>query len=107
MRLVILYAIGFFSAFLLAALAIPAGAKQTENGKVAGSAVGTAGERQTRGQLEAVIQPMARINNRIANRVQNRLRTRIDRNDNPKANAVSAFEAAADQARKGSALAPR
>ncbi|GGB91915.1 hypothetical protein GCM10011494_07860 [Novosphingobium endophyticum] len=76
------------------------GRPQTQNeqlpGRVAESAVGEVGQRQTREQ--ANIEPMARINSRIANRVQNRIRNRIDRYYNPQANTTSPFEVAAEQA---------
>lgn len=69
------------------------------SGRVAESAVGEVGKRQTRDREPANIEPMSRINSRIANRVQNRIRNRIDRYYNPQANAASPFEVAADEAR--------
>lgn len=81
-------------------------AQETTGGHVADSAVGEAGQRQTRQQgIVAGIEPMARINSRIQNRVQSRIRNRIDRYYNPQANAASPFEVAGDQARK--ATGPR
>lgn len=73
--------------------------QQPQAGRVAESAVGQAGQRQTAARTQAQIQaePMARINSRIPNRVQSRIRNRIDRNYNPQANATSPFEVAADQ----------
>lgn len=68
-------------------------------GRVAGSTVGIAGQRQSREQAAPAAQPMARIVNRIQNRVQNRIRTRIDRNYDPQVNAASPFGVAQDQAR--------
>lgn len=72
-----------------------------QQARVAESAVGQAGQRQTVARTQAQIQaePMARINSRIPNRVQNRIRNRIDRNYNPQANATSPFDVAADQVR--------
>lgn len=79
----------------------PALAQQAPQARVAESAVGQAGQRQTAARTQAQIQaePMARINSRIPNRVQNRIRNRIDRNYNPQANATSPFDVAADQVR--------
>jgi hypothetical protein len=64
-------------------------------GRIADSAAGQAGVRQTRAQVEGV-NPMARINSRIQNRVQARLRNRIDRDYDPRANASSPFETAGE-----------
>lgn len=69
-------------------------------GQVAESSVGRTGQRQTREDAAANIEPMGRINDRVANRVQNRIRNRIDRYYNPQANSSSPFEIAADQARQ-------
>lgn len=71
-------------------------------GRVAGSAVGLVGQRQTRGQTIGGVTPMARIDNRIRNRVQSRIRNRIDRDYDPQANAASPFEVAGDEARAAS-----
>jgi len=65
-----------------------------QNGRIADSSAGTAGQRVTRGQA-AGIRPMARI----ANRVQNRIENRIDRNYNPNAMSADPFAIAGDQAR--------
>ena len=62
-------------------------------GRIAESAVGQAGVRQTRAQVDG-INPLARTNNRIQNRVQARLRNRIDRNYDARVNATSPFDAA-------------
>ena len=70
-----------------------------QQARTAASAVGRAGQRQTRDQAAGVA-PMARIANRVANRVQNRIRNRIDRNYDPTANATSPFESAEDSARR-------
>jgi len=75
--------------FLLAAS--NAAAQTTNAGRVADSAVGQAGQRQTREEAADQIKPMDRIDNRIQNRVQNRVRNRIDRNYDPMANARSPF----------------
>lgn len=77
----------------------PAPAPETKPGEVAKSAVGQAGQRQTREDVAKGVAPMARINSRIQNRVQSRIRNRIDRNYDPKANATSPFEVAGQQAR--------
>lgn len=88
-------------AALLPLLAVAPGASAQEpaNGRVAASAVGEAGQRQTKEQGVTGIEPMARIDNRIQNRVQSRIRNRIDRYYDPKANAASPFTVAGDQAR--------
>jgi hypothetical protein len=98
--------LGILVALLLAPLPSMAqtqSQRQTQNeqrpGRVAESAVGEVGQRQTRERPQANIEPMSRINSRIANRVQNRIRNRIDRYYNPQANATSPFEVAADRAR--------
>jgi hypothetical protein len=67
-------------------------------GGVANSAVGEAGQRQTRAQAAPNIQPMARIDSRIDNRINNRLQTRIDRSYDPHAIAVTPFEVAEERA---------
>jgi len=66
-------------------------------GHMAESAVGEVGQRQTRGNVPAVIGPMGRLNSRVANRVQSRLRNRIDRYYDPRANTTSPFEVAAER----------
>ncbi|WP_380873248.1 hypothetical protein [Sphingomonas sp. DBB INV C78] len=89
---------------LLAAIlgAVPALAQDQQKiltaGDVAGSAVGTVGERQSAAQI-ANINPTARIDSRISNRVQNRIHSRMDRNYDPKANPASSVEAAIDKTR--------
>jgi hypothetical protein len=70
-----------------------------EAGRVAKSAVGSAGQRQTRADAAPNIEPMSRITNRINNRVQSRIRNRIDRHYDPQANAASPFKVAEDEAR--------
>lgn len=78
----------------------------TRAGQTTDSAVGQAGVRQTRSSVQAV-NPMARVNNRIQNRVQSRLRNRIDRNYDPRANATSPFESAADRTERSGLPSPR
>lgn len=73
----------------------------TQSGHVAESAAGQVGQRQTAGNSQANIEPMGRLNNRIPNRVQNRIRNRIDRTYDPRANAMSPFEVAAEQSTRG------
>lgn len=68
------------------------------SGRVADSAVGIVGQRQTREQM-GYASPMGRIASRIPNRVQNRIRNRIDPSYDPQANAASPFLTAEDQAR--------
>lgn len=91
------------SAALAALLLVPApliaqDRQQQQPGRLAETAVGELGQRQTAEQAAANIKPMSRINNRIPNRVQNRIRNRIDRHYDPQANTTSPFEVAADQA---------
>ena len=83
----------------LALATAPAVAQQVEGGRVAGSAVGEAGQRQTRDQAVANIDPLDRIDSRIPNRVQSRIRNRIDRYYDPRANTTSPFVVAGEQAR--------
>ena len=71
-------------------------------GRVADSAVGEVGQRQTRGQAAQGVVSTARVGNRIPNRVQSRLRNRIDRYYDPQANATSPFVVAEGQARRAS-----
>ncbi|MDG5973003.1 hypothetical protein JAGODDHD_03773 (plasmid) [Sphingomonas paucimobilis] len=72
----------------------------TGQGETARSAVGQAGQRQSREQVavDTGIEPMGRINRRIQNRVQSRIRNRIDRYYSPQANATSPFAVASEQA---------
>lgn len=72
----------------------------TSQGETARSAVGQAGQRQSREQvaMDTGIEPMGRINRRIQNRVQSRIRNRIDRYYSPQANATSPFAVASEQA---------
>ena len=72
------------------------------SGRVAESAVGIVGQRQTREQMGLYASPMGRIASRIPNRVQNRIRNRIDPSYDPQANAASPFLTAEDQARVAS-----
>lgn len=73
--------------------------RPNQAGRVADSAVGEVGQRQTREQAPAGIQPMARVSGRIQNRVQSRIRNRIDRNYDPQANATAPFATAEEQSR--------
>ncbi len=66
-------------------------------GEIAQSAVGQAGQRQTKNSVRVDIKPLGRLNSRIANRVQNRIRNRIDRYYDPQANTTSPFEVAAER----------
>lgn len=72
-------------------------------GQTATSSAGQVGQKQTREDLaaETGITPMAKIDTRIQNRVQSRIRNRIDRYYDPQANAVSPFEVAGEQLRRG------
>ncbi len=64
--------------------------------RVANSAVGEAGQRNTTAQLAD--RPGTRLLGRLQNRVQSRLRNRIDRYYDPQANTTSPFAVAAEQA---------
>ncbi|WP_265313335.1 hypothetical protein [Sphingomonas lycopersici] len=77
----------------------PAMAQKVTAGRVANSAVGEVGKRQTKEQGVIGIEAMARVDNRIQNRVQSRIRNRIDRYYDPEANAISPFAVASDKAR--------
>lgn len=94
------YSIALFLGTVLLA-ATSAAAQESSSGRVASSVAGEVGQRQTREQTIAGIQPMARIGSRIQNRVQSRVRNRIDRFYDPQANAASPFQVASDQARTG------
>lgn len=82
-------------------------AQDAPAGRVANSAVGQAGQRQTREQPVIGIEPMTRVNSRIQNRVQSRVRNRVDRFYNPQANVASPFEVASDQVRTTGSLSRR
>lgn len=82
-------------AFSTPALAQEQATQPGSNAEVAGTEIG---ERQTREDGAANVEPIRRISNRIQNRVQNRIRNRIDRNYDPQANATSPFEVAAERA---------
>jgi len=69
-------------------------------GRVADSAVGQVGQRRTREQSVAGIEPTGRIVKRIQNRVQSRLRNRIDRNYDPQVNSTDPFAIAERQVRR-------
>lgn len=84
---------------MIALVATPAAAEPNISSQTANSAVGQAGQRQTREEAAPNIKPMGRIDNRIANRVQSRIRNRIDRYYDPQANAASPFVIAGAQAR--------
>lgn len=77
----------------------PALAQDAPAGRVADSAVGQAGQRQTRQQAFTTVVSTGRINSRIQNRVQSRVRSRIDRSYDPQANTASPFGVAGEQAR--------
>jgi hypothetical protein len=68
-------------------------------GRIAGSAAGVAGQRQTRDQAAVSTQPLTRLSSRIESRIQNRLRNRIDRNYDPMSNATAPFAIAEDRTR--------
>lgn len=93
--LLVLFALGLFCV-----RPVHAQEQDQKSGKVAESAVGQAGQRMTRDQNAAKVEPMARLETRIANRVQSRIRNRIDRYYDPKANATSPFIDAGEQAEK-------
>jgi len=102
MRLALVGRICIASCLVLFVIATnPARGQQTtaQDGRVASSTVGQAGQRQTREQAAPNIQPMDRIASRIQNRVQSRLRTRIDRDEAPIEAALTTFAAADEQTR--------
>lgn len=92
----------------------PAGAQQTMQppvatapiveGQVAQSAVGQAGQRQTRDQALLNITPIERIPSRLQNRIQSRLQTRIDRNNTSSATALTPFAIADEETRTAGRL---
>jgi hypothetical protein len=71
-----------------------------ETGRLAESAVGRVGERQTREQV-ANVEPIGRINSRINTRISLRIHSRIDRNYDPRPTLTSSIEVAEDQVRRG------
>lgn len=91
--------VGGGTLLLAAVLCLPAPvlAQEIQPGRNAAVGDTELGERQTREQAAPNIEPTRRISNRVQNRVQSRVRNRIDRNYNPKANATSPFEVAAEQ----------
>jgi len=92
--------------FALVLIACPVDAQQGR-GRVAESAVGEVGQRQTGAQAAPGVRPTARINNRIQNRIQSRISTRIDRNYTPQLSTTSSIEAAAVQTRSTGLPPPR
>lgn len=78
---------------------VPAAAQEVSGGRVATSAVGQAGQRQTREQTAPSVQLVRRVAPRIENRVQSRVRNRIDRFYGPQANAFTPFAVAENQTR--------
>ena len=74
-------------------------AQERSGGRVAESAVGDIGQRQTREEVAPRAAPVARTGGRIATRVQSRIRNRIDRFYDPQANAASPFTVAGEQVR--------
>lgn len=73
---------------------------QNKVGRVANSANGQTGQRQTRDQAVAAgIQVTSRINSRIQSRVQSRIANRIDQYYNPQVDAAASTVAAADRLR--------
>jgi len=86
------------------AVAQPEPLQPGRNAEVGGTELG---ERQTREQNVANIEPMRRLSNRIQNRIQNRIRNRIDRHYDPQANATSPFENAAERTAAASRQAQR
>lgn len=70
----------------------------TSPGRVAESAVGRAGQRQTTDDVVPDQRLSRRVSNRIENRVQLRIDNRIDEDYNPQADAKSPFAAAEEKA---------
>jgi hypothetical protein len=76
----------------------PSEAQTVGTGRVADSAVGQAGTRQTRDTAAAHgVDATARLENRLRNRVQSRINNRIDRDFAPPTSGTAAFDAAAHQ----------
>jgi hypothetical protein len=84
----------FFAPLIIVTSAMPAMAQQG-TGRVADSAVGQVGQRQSATNAK----PTDRISNRIRNRVELRIRNRIDRFYNPQGDAASSFDTANDRSR--------
>lgn len=68
-------------------------------GKVGGSSVGRAGERQTREDVAPDVFPSDRLSSRLENRIQSRIRNRIDRDYDPQVNAASPYATADERQR--------
>ena len=73
--------------------AVPAFAQQSQ-GRIADSAVGQAGRRQTSAGVGTSLQPHNRISSRIENRVESRVRNRIDPSFDPSSDGAGAVGAA-------------
>jgi len=87
-----IYTISVLSGALILAAA-SASAQQSE-GRIADSAVGQAGQRQTSAGLGTFLRPHSRINSRIENRIELRIRNRIDPNYDPTSDGAAALGAA-------------
>ena len=74
-----------------------------QQGKIANSAVGRAGERQAPTSLLAIA-PTARLQTRIASRVRLRLANRVDQNYSAEASPTASFAAADEQLRRSNRL---
>lgn len=85
--------------FSIGLLLLASSAVAQRKGELGG---GSVSQRQTRDQAASNSRPLIRLSGRIETRVHVRLKTRIDRDYNQRANALSAFKAADDQARSAS-----
>jgi hypothetical protein len=88
---------------LLATASIPVLAQQSGGSQAPRSAVGQAGQRQTREDAATGVKPMDRLSNRIQNRIDLRLRTRIDPAAREQPTDLSPFVRATEQAQAASA----
>jgi hypothetical protein len=77
----------------------PAMAQDAQAPQITDSAVGQAGQRQTRAQAAPGIEPMARIDSRIRDRVDSRIENRLDRYFVPQGSAASSFAVAGQRRR--------
>lgn len=96
-----------FAAYALVLLALIPGVASAQNlasrdaqmqeGRIATSTVGVAGQRQTRYQSALGIAPSGRVASRIQNRIDTRLHTRIDHGYTSVINGTAAYRAAAKE----------
>lgn len=80
-------------------LAAPIAAQEAAGGRIAPSAVGRAGQRQTGAEARTDVTSVARVETRIQNRVQSRITNRIGPTYAPQTTILSPFIAAEQQTR--------